>query len=243
MKSKIYIITFLLTATSFAFSQSLMNYQGGSSVDVQAGADICADSVIMLGTFTGAGTICGFNQITLSLNAIIEGFYNSSSNTMVSDTVKIYLRSQDSPYALVDSSAGILDNSGAGLFYFPNTVKSANYFIVVKQRNSIETWSDSAIAFTSVTAAHNFTTSAAQAYGDNMIQVDASPVRFAIYSGDVNQDGIVDATDLSLVDNDASNFVTGEYVITDLNFDQVVDGVDAVFSDNNASNFVTRQAP
>jgi len=42
-----------------------------------------------------------------------------------------------------------------------------------------------------------------------MIQVDASPVNFAIYRGDVNQDGVVDGSDEALLDNDASNFATG----------------------------------
>jgi len=75
-----------------------------------------------------------------------------------------------------------------------------------------------------------------------MKQVDASPLRFAIYSGDVNQDGIVDGTDASLVDNDAFNFVTG-YVGTDVNGDDVVEASDAAIVDNNAFNFVGSITP
>lgn len=54
-----------------------------------------------------------------------------------------------------------------------------------------------------------------------MKQVDFSPVRFAIYSGDTDQDGIIDGTDVSLVDNDAALFTTG-HVITDLTGDDLV---------------------
>ena len=40
-----------------AFSQSTLNYQSGTTIDVQSGASVCADSVIINGTFTGGGTI------------------------------------------------------------------------------------------------------------------------------------------------------------------------------------------
>ena len=67
---------------------------------------------------------------------------------------------------------------------------------------------------------------------------DASPVRFAIFGGDINQDGTVDATDVSTIDNDAQNFVSG-YVVTDLTGDDFVDGTDFAIADNNAANFVS----
>jgi len=72
----------------------------------------------------------------------------------------------------------------------------------------------------------------------NMIQVDSSSVNFAIYSGDVNQDGVIDATDAGAIDNDAFNFVSG-YVVTDLTGDNVIGASDAAIADNNAANFVS----
>lgn len=75
-----------------------------------------------------------------------------------------------------------------------------------------------------------------------MKQVDASPVRFAIYSGDVNQDGIVDAGDLSMVDNDVFNSVSG-YVVTDVNGDNFVDASDLSIDDNNAFNGIIVRNP
>ena len=89
---------------------------------------------------------------------------------------------------------------------------------------------------------YDFTSANTNAYEDNMIQVDASPVNFAIYSGDVNQDGVVDGSDEALLDNDASNFATG-YLVTDLNGDEVIDGSDAAIADNNAANFVSVARP
>ncbi len=135
-----------------------------------------------------------------------------------------------------------MSNTGAGAFIFSNAVNSTNYYIAVKHRNSIETWSNTAQQFTSNSMTYDFTTAITQAYGDNMIQADSSPLRFAIFSGDVNQDGTVDATDVSNIDNDASNFVSG-YVASDLTGDDFVDGTDFAIADNNAANFVSVAKP
>ncbi len=75
-----------------------------------------------------------------------------------------------------------------------------------------------------------------------MIQVDTSPVRFAIYSGDINQDGTIDASDLSETDNDAFNSVSG-YVRTDVTGDDFVDAGDVSIVDNNAYNSVSVVLP
>ena len=89
---------------------------------------------------------------------------------------------------------------------------------------------------------YDFTAANTQAYGDNLMQADSSPLRFAMYGGDVNQDGTVDATDVSTIDNDAANFVGG-YVVTDLTGDDFVDGTDFAIADNNAANFVSAITP
>ncbi|MBK9331187.1 MAG: hypothetical protein IPM96_02020 [Ignavibacteria bacterium] len=75
-----------------------------------------------------------------------------------------------------------------------------------------------------------------------MAQVDDMPVRFAFYGGDVNQDGTIDLSDGSLIDNDAFNFASG-YLPTDVNGDGIVDVADAVFADNNSFNFVGKITP
>ena len=73
-----------------------------------------------------------------------------------------------------------------------------------------------------------------QAYGSNLIMIGGIA---SIYQGDVNQDGIIDLSDISFVEDDANNFVFG-YVITDLNGDFVVDLSDLLIADNNSFNFV-----
>lgn len=241
LKILIYISVLMLSVTSHTFSQSSIVYQTGTSIEVQTGASVCADTVIISGTFTGGGTICGL-LYTLNLTAFIEGFYNPVSNIMVSDTAKVYLRNATSPYALVDSTKSILNSSGTGIFTFSNPINAVSYYIVIKHRNSIETWSSSGNAFTSNTLTYNFSTSSTQAYGNNMRQVDAAPLTYAVYSGDVNQDGFVNLTDIVAVYNGSSSFITG-YVSTDVNGDNIVDLTDLVITYNNSSNFVSRITP
>ena len=75
-----------------------------------------------------------------------------------------------------------------------------------------------------------------------MINVDLSPVRFGTYSGYVNQDGYIDLTDVTLISNDANDFLTG-YIVTDLNGDGFADLSDLTIAFNNAINFVSVVRP
>ena len=241
MKNSIFYASLLLIFSSFSYSQSVLNYQSGTIIEVQTGASIITDSIIIDGIFTGGGTISGY-LYTLNLTMQIQGFYNASLDLNIQDTVTAFLKNSSSPYEVVDSAKVYLSSVGEGTFSFLNAVNGAGYYIQLKHRNSIETWSSSAQMFENGSLDYDFTTAANKAFGDNMIQVDASPVRFAMFSGDVNQDGVIDGSDVMITSNDAYNFVTG-YVSSDLNGNGVVDGNDAAIADNNAANFITRITP
>lgn len=161
---------------------------------------------------------------------------------MTADTATVYIRNSNSPYAVVDTAIAFVNSTGQGTYTFSNASNGTPYYIQIVHRNSIETWCKNPQQFTASALTYNFTNANAQAYGDNMIQVDASPVKFAIYGGDVNRDGTVDATDVALIDNDAQGFVSG-YVVTDLTGDDFVDGTDFLIADNNAANFVSAITP
>ena len=181
-------------------------------------------------------------NITLNLTMFIEGFYNAGSNSQVSDTILVELRNSTSPFALADQSSKIVSANGTVQLKFSNA-PGGNYYIAVKQRNSIETWCSGAITLSRTTpASFDLSSSLSQAFGSNMTQVNTSPVRFAIYSGDVNQDGTIDASDVSSVDNDAFNSLSG-YVNTDVTGDDFVDAGDVSIVDNNASLSVNAITP
>jgi hypothetical protein len=182
------------------------------------------------------------NCLQLNLTMFIQGFYNAGSNAQVGDTIRAYLHNINSPYSLVDSSKANLSSGGNSQLKFSNA-SNGSYYLVIKHRNSIETWSSSGLNLTHVPAKfYNFSTSSTQAFGENMAQVDASPIRFAIYSGDVNQDGTIDASDLSETDNDAFSSLSG-YVRTDVTGDNFVDAGDVSIVNNNAYNSVITVVP
>lgn len=177
---------------------------------------------------------------TLNLSMIMEGFYNATSNNMIlSDTAKFYFRNSTTPFAIVDSATAVINaNTLTGSFKIRNAA-TGTYYIEVKHRNTIETWSGGTTSYTlGQTLSYNFTTAVTQAFGSNMIQVDPSPLRFGIYSGDPNQDGTVDVSDLVSIYNDASVFLSG-YVPTDINGDDFTDVSDLIIAYNNSINFVS----
>ena len=154
------------------------------------------------------------------------------------------LRSTSSPFSVVDSAKSVMDSvTLTGTFTFANAV-NGTYYIQLKHRNSIETWSKSGgeVYNTGNLNSYDFTSSSAQAFGSNMKQVDNSPVRFAIYSGDENQDGTIDVGDIIDFYNDAQLGVSG-YVPTDINGDDFVDVSDIIITYNNVINIISVITP
>lgn len=162
-------------------------------------------------------TVQTFN---LNLKVFLEGFYNGS--TQVQDTIRVYLAQSTSPFTFKDSSNIYLSSNGTGLMSFSKAA-SGNYYIVVKHRNHIETWSSNAMYFsTGNTVNYDFTTSASKAYGNNMKQVGSV---WVLYGGDANADGYVDPTDYSIF---KSQFGYDGYRGADFNGDNWIDGYDAL---------------
>lgn len=165
-------------------------------------------------------------NFNLYLETLIEGFWDGSS--MVDDTVKVKLRNSTFPYAVADSGAEVSGTYGASYCFF--NAAPGDYYIAVNHRNSIETWSKSPENFVlNGFNFYDFTDIDTKAYGDNEIN---KFTRYCIYSGDVNQDGTIDASDLSLVENDAGISLSG-YVNTDLTGDDFVDVGDISIVENN----------
>ncbi len=176
---------------------------------------------------------------SLALTLNIEGFYNPNTNSMLEDTVIIYLRNINSPYSVIDSSKGFLDSSGSGTLSFSKADNATNYYLVVIHRNSIETWSAKGLTFSANVLNYDFTTSSSQAFGNNLKLKGAE---YCIFSGDVNQDGLVDVEDHSLVDNAAGLFASG-YIPEDVTGDNFIDISDMGLIEDNVFNFVNLIRP
>ena len=179
---------------------------------------------------------------TLTLTAPIQGFYNASSNSIIRDTVGIYLRNAASPFAIADSAKAYLSTSYTGTYAFSKAVNYTQYYIQTKHRNSIETWSKTPQFFINSELSYDFSTSNTQAYGDNLVLVNSSPIKYAVYNGDVNQNGNIDLSDVLQTYNSAITFTAG-YVVSDLNGDSVVDLNDILITYNNSTGFIRMVMP
>jgi len=179
------------------------------------------------------------------LEVFIQGLFylnQYSEPSMKRDTITVYLRQSYAPYAIADSARGLINTNANGRFYFTNLVQGVQYYIAVKHRNSIETWSSTTRSFNNGYSTFQFYGFGA-AYGNNQVRIGLPDhYRWGNFSGDVNQDNTIDASDLALIDNDATNFISG-YVVTDLTGDDFVDGTDFAIADNNAANFVGAITP
>lgn len=176
---------------------------------------------------------------SLQLTAMIEGFYNSVNGQMTEDTVTVFLRYSYSPYAVVDSAKTKLSSAGVGSYIFRYAADGVYYYLQLKHRNALETWSKTAMSFSGSVLNYNFTTDSAKAYGNNMTK---KGTKWVLFVGDVSQEGVIDGTDMSLLDNAAAVFTTG-YVKEDCNGDNVVDGSDGILIENNAYNFISVAKP
>ncbi len=155
------------------------------------------------------------------------------------DTVVVQIRRAVSPYGFIESITGLGGQSVPYVFNYSSPVNGTPYYIVVMNRNSIATWSANANSFISNYLNYNFTFAASQAFGNNMIDVSG---KWSFYTGDINQDGSVNLTDIVEIYNDGSNFVTG-YNVTDLNCDFVTDLTDLIVGSNNSQTFISVIAP
>jgi len=190
---------------------------------------------------------------TLNLKAYLQGLYlgtgamtsapynaDNSLPMTIADTIIVELHEDLSGMYNTDYSVvTTIDVNGDAQIELPGSAIGNDYYIAIRHRNSIETWSAAAVTIGSATS-YDFSTAATQAYGANMVD-DGTGV-FLIYSGDINQDGFIDGNDFIDVDNDNANFAFG-YLYTDANGDAFVDGNDFIVIDNNNSNFIGLARP
>ncbi len=172
--------------------------------------------------------------VQISIEAFIQSFYNSTSNTQIEDTITVELRDSNSPYSVLTSSRGLLTSVGRFHSLASWNFGNSNCYLVINHRNCIQTWSSQPIMISpGCIVNYDFKSDSSSVYGNNLKRVDNSPITYAVFSGDVNQDGFVDGSDNSLIENDIALFATG-YLTTDLTGDNFVDGDDLQIAEQNS---------
>jgi hypothetical protein len=184
-----------------------------------------------------------FLQGYYAANGIMESVLNHYGiicPTVYTDTITIELHDNSPGYALSSSCQAILHSNGLVYGEFPLSEIGSSKYVVIKHRSSLETWSATPVTITPITE-YNFSTAASQAFGDNQLEVSSGV--FAMYTGDINQDGFIDSFDFPALDSDIFDGVSGVYINTDLNGDGFVDSFDFPLFDLNSFNGVSVMMP
>ena len=221
---------------------AMMYNLGGNEnvVNVSLGPDGAAYVSGTSAIWTNHFLIVKYKELdVLNLKVFIEGMYDNFTNTMVPDTVNVYLRNAASPFAIADSSKLQLGSDGKGIFKFRNSTPGTPYYIIVKHRNSLETWSADPLTFTGTSVNYDFTTSPDKAYGNNLVQKGS---KYCIVSGELDGDGYIDASDMSILENDFSNNLSG-YINSDLNGDLILDASDLSIVANSTEQGFAAMSP
>jgi hypothetical protein len=199
--------------------------------------------------FTAPGSCVNYLSLTLNIQMYLQGFYlgagvmkpsiNAVLYPLLCDTVVVELHLYNSNHALAYSSKSTISTAGSGNFSFPQIV-AGSYYIVIKHRNSIETWSSLPVMLSSAFVNYSFTNLPSKAYQNQL--KDMGGGIFALYSGDVNQNGIIDSTDVSSISSKAKLFSTG-YLNADLTGDSFIESSDFSLVENNAKLVITVAHP
>lgn len=210
---------------------------------------LSATGLTSFGTFTG-----GISQDkTVNLSSImLEGLYNGGGTMRqaqdavgnrwpvgVADHITVELHDATSYATIIYTVTDVaLSTTGTATFIVPGTY-SGSYYITIKHRNSLETTTATAVSFAAGIVNQSYGLPA-NVFGGNLVQM--IDLNYAIYGGDVNQDGIIDGGDFAPVDNLVSLFSSG-YLPEDVNGDGLIDGSDFAIIDNNSSSFIGTITP
>lgn len=154
-----------------------------------------------------------------------------SGSTTETELITVELHAATAPYSVIATSSCLLQTNGTATANF-STSYSGSYYVVVRTRNGLTTWSANPITIPS-SSTYDFSIANAQAFGNNQVEV-ATGV-WALYSGDINQDFTVDVFDYLLMEPDIVTGVFG-FVNTDSNGDGVVDLFDYLIIEPNITN-------
>lgn len=188
-------------------------------------------------------TNCTF---TYNVKLFIQGYYVGSGTMRaalnptlfptICDSVKIELHNSVSPYALADYNLNTININGTGQFQLNTTALGQSFYLVVKHRNALETWSANPVSITSG-GTYDFSTAANKAYGSNQALVGSGV--YAIYNGDISNgtlggsaDGQINISDYNELQNSLGQFLAG-YNYHDLTGDFQIESMDYSLMENN----------
>ena len=155
------------TASAVKFNGTTASYTVNSnnqiSTTVPAGATTGNISVTnACGVTTSSGTFT-VPPVTgmLNLHVFLEGMYTGNNQLQSAlggsnaDYITVELHSAGSPFNVIYVNSAPINTFGNGIFTFPAAAIGNTYYIVVKHRNSVETWSKTPVLMSASTT-YNF---------------------------------------------------------------------------------------
>ena len=182
------------------------------------------------------------SAVILNIKIFIEGYYKGSGlmtevvSPGICDTVTVDLCENVFPFNVLFTSRSIVNASGDGVFNFPLSADGNSYYIAVNNHNTLKTWSSNPLLF-NMNTNYDFTTAASQAFGNN--QKNLGDGSFALFSGDVNQDGQINSADFNELIDAIQLFPFG-YLIKDLTGDYFIESSDFSLLENNLGRIILR---
>jgi len=194
----------------------------------------------------------GSTDKILNLSLYLQGLYvgsgmmhpamDASGNhwgETIADHITVELHDGANYPTIIYSAPEInLNINGSASVPIPSTF-SGSYYITIRHRNSIETVSTDPVSFSGSEINYSFTDQLKAAGGKLIQEPDGI---WSISSGDVDQNGKIEAADMILLDADASGFASG-YLSTDINGDGIIDALDLIIADNNLSKSIEKPIP
>jgi hypothetical protein len=109
------------------------------------------------------------SPVTVNLKLYIEGFYTGSetmttvlvnsgagNNPSIADSVTLELHAATPPYTKLYQAKAVADSHGTASFIYPAATNNNSYYLIIKHRNALETWSKAPVLFDRSVIGYNF---------------------------------------------------------------------------------------
>ena len=207
-----------------------------------------------ISTTIGAYEMLGTSAKTLNISLLLQGLYNGSGimrsawdnagphwGSGVADHISIELHdATPGNYASIIYTASdvALSTTGQASATIPAGF-SGSYYLTIRHRNGLPTVSANPVSFSGALVTYAFDLPS-KVFGNKLVSLPGGG--YGIYSGDVNQDGAINVSDMTLVGSGSNGFLSG-YLGSDLNGDGTVDSADMTILDNNITSGIISSTP
>ena len=158
----------------YSYSWIPGNLNGASQTVVPASTGAytvrVSDGTPCLASSSTTSILVNTNCIVLNLKIFLEGFFTNNgkmksvlydnslnSDSTACDTITVELRNSASPHSLFSTVKALLHTNGKATIVYPDTILNQSYYIVIRHRQSVETWSKNPILFNTQVKSFDFT--------------------------------------------------------------------------------------